>query len=96
MNPEEREKLAGNLSSSRIFELYLNPVQGNYDTAHLKEFHRRIFQDFPAHGIEGLNSFPKICTNLFKHEQNVQVLIPACFEKSRSRPIGSCMVNPPC
>jgi cell filamentation protein len=53
MNPEEREKLAGNLSSSRIFELYLDPIQGNYDVAHLKEIHRRIFQDFPAHGIDG-------------------------------------------
>jgi cell filamentation protein len=53
MNQEEHEKLAGILSANRIFELYLNPVRGDFDTAHLKEIHRRIFQDLPAHGING-------------------------------------------
>ncbi|MDR0576602.1 MAG: Fic family protein [Candidatus Accumulibacter sp.] len=35
----------------RIEELEANPVIGNFDAAHLKEIHRRIFQDFPALGI---------------------------------------------
>lgn len=39
----------GYLTSVRILELQLNPVQGHFDTTHLKEVHRRIFQDLVHH-----------------------------------------------
>lgn len=31
----------------RIAELWFDPVRGNFDAAHLREIHRRIFQDIP-------------------------------------------------
>jgi cell filamentation protein len=34
---------------ARIRELEVDPVKGNFDVAHLKEVHRRIFQDLPHH-----------------------------------------------
>lgn len=37
------------LSSQRIIELQENPVKGVFDATHLKEVHRRIFQDSPEH-----------------------------------------------
>jgi cell filamentation protein len=43
---EQRE---GALSFARIGELDDDPVQGKFDAAHLKEIHRRIFQDLPHH-----------------------------------------------
>ena len=36
----------------RIAELEENPVQGNFNISHLKEIHRRIFQDFPKLGSD--------------------------------------------
>lgn len=33
----------------RIVELKLNPVEGNFDAAHLKEINRRILQDMPMY-----------------------------------------------
>lgn len=50
---DERERQAhveGALTFARIAELQLDPVKGNYDAEHLKEVHRRIFQDLPHHG----------------------------------------------
>lgn len=46
MEAEDREGL---LSANRIAELEENPVKGRFDAAHLKEIHRRIFQDMPEH-----------------------------------------------
>jgi cell filamentation protein len=43
------QKREGSLTYARIAELQLNPVKGNFDAAHLKEVHRRIFQDLPHH-----------------------------------------------
>ena len=43
-NPRE-----GELTAARIAELTLSPVRGTFDTAHLRETHRRIFQDLPEH-----------------------------------------------
>ena len=37
----------GALAFARIAELERNPVKGGFDAAHLKEIHRRIFQDVP-------------------------------------------------
>lgn len=38
------------LTRARILELYERPVAGDFDVAHLREVHRRIFQDLPHHG----------------------------------------------
>lgn len=38
------------LTANRIRELERNPVIGIFDTQHLLEVHRRIFQDIPRHG----------------------------------------------
>ncbi len=40
----------GWLTANRISELVECPVMGRFDTAHLREIHRRIFQDLPHHG----------------------------------------------
>lgn len=39
----------GLLTANRIAELEESPVVGRFDTAHLCEIHRRIFQDLPHH-----------------------------------------------
>lgn len=36
-------------SFARVAHLELNPVQGNFDAAHLKEIHRKIFDGQPQH-----------------------------------------------
>jgi fido (protein-threonine AMPylation protein) len=38
------------LTAARQAQLVLNPVQGEFDLAHLREVHRRVFQDLPHHG----------------------------------------------
>lgn len=48
MTPDER--LAEQKSFARVKELIEKPVSGRFDVAHLKEIHRRIFQDSPQHG----------------------------------------------
>ena len=44
------ESAEGAITYARLEELRVNPVRGNFDAAHLKEVHRRIFQDLPHHG----------------------------------------------
>ena len=46
---DERERIEGALTYARSAELELNPVEGQFDAAHLQEVHRRIFQDLPHH-----------------------------------------------
>lgn len=46
IDPAAREAA---LTFNRIRELQLSPVLGEFDAAHLKEIHRRIFQDLPQH-----------------------------------------------
>lgn len=36
-------------TTARIAELQLEPIQGAFDTRHLQEIHRRIFQDLPQY-----------------------------------------------
>ena len=43
------------LVSQRAYELSLGRVQGRYDVAHLQAFHRYLFQDLPAHGLDHLS-----------------------------------------
>ena len=47
----QRLQLEADLTSFRILELRLAPVQGEFDVAHLREIHRRIFQDLPSVGF---------------------------------------------
>jgi len=50
MNERQQiESQEGALTFARIAELQRNPVAGRFDAAHLKEIHRRIFQDLPRH-----------------------------------------------
>ena len=44
---KEIARQEGALTWVRIGELDDDPVQGNFDAAHLREIHRRIFQDLP-------------------------------------------------
>ena len=48
MNNKQKKAL-DNASFLRIDELGSNPVNGNFDINHLKEIHRRIFQDAPKY-----------------------------------------------
>lgn len=45
------EKKIGLIVFRRIVELEIKPVTGNFDVNHLKEVHRRIFQDLPKMGV---------------------------------------------
>ena len=46
-----REQIESVCTTNRIRELWLDPVRGNFDAAHLKEINRRIFQDLPTLGF---------------------------------------------
>lgn len=50
-DPQQRQALEAAHTHQRLVELRLHPVQGTFDVAHLKEIHRRLFQDLPALGI---------------------------------------------
>ncbi len=54
LSEQERQLIEGQCTFQRITELELVPVRGKFDIAHLKEVHRRIFQDLPSHGINEL------------------------------------------
>lgn len=54
LTAEERQALEATHTWQRIVELRLDPVQGNFDAAHLKEINRRIFQDLPGLGFDNL------------------------------------------
>ena len=48
LNIENKEELKGIekiITRKTLAKLYLEPVEGNFDTEHLKEIHRRIFKD---------------------------------------------------
>jgi cell filamentation protein len=46
---QQLEQREGALTFARIGELDDAPVKGKFDAAHLREIHRRIFQDLPHH-----------------------------------------------
>jgi len=50
----KREAIEADYSAARIAELKLSPIVGNYDSDHLKETHRRIFQDMPRLGYDDI------------------------------------------
>jgi len=48
---DTRQRLEGLYTAHRLLELRLAPVAGRFDTQHLKEINRRIFQDLPRLGF---------------------------------------------
>jgi hypothetical protein len=46
--PKNIEAIEAALVANRIAEIVERPIDGNYDAAHLREFHRFIFQDLPS------------------------------------------------
>lgn len=49
---DERVRLESEYTWRNIVALALDPVQGNFDAAHLREINRRIFQDLPGLGFK--------------------------------------------
>lgn len=58
MQDKGNKSLESLLANRRIRQLQNNPISGNFDTAHLKETHRYIFQDFPQEGLWNYGSPP--------------------------------------
>ena len=77
------------LTATRQAELVLNPVQGELDVAHLREVHRRIFQDLPHHGP---GEFRADAPGHFKHRRlestNATVLVPYALRPETDRMLG--------
>lgn len=57
----ERDRVEGFYTSKRLAELYLSPVGGRFDAAHLREINRRIFQDLPGAG------YPEVTPGEFRN-----------------------------
>lgn len=74
------------LTATRQAELVLNPVQGEFDVAHLREVHRRIFQDLPHHGP---GEFRPDAPGHFKHRalesSRATVLVPYALRPETDR-----------
>jgi cell filamentation protein len=50
-NDQLQQEVEAELTGARIAELRIAPVQGKFDINHLREIHRRIFQDLPSLGF---------------------------------------------
>ena len=74
------------LTATRQAELVLNPVRGEFDIAHLREVHRRIFQDLPHHGP---GEFRPDAPGHFKHRalesSRATVLVPYALRPETDR-----------
>ena len=44
-NAKPLRQVEAELTASRIYDVIRNPISGGYDLAHLRAFHRHIFQD---------------------------------------------------
>ena len=51
LSREQRDAIEADSTFLRTVELELSPVRGAFDAAHLREVHRRMFQDLPARGL---------------------------------------------
>ncbi|WP_010188432.1 Fic family protein [Sphingomonas sp. PAMC 26605] len=78
------------LTSARIVELYIRPVQGEFDVAHLREVHRRIFQDLPHRGP---GEYRPDAPGHFKHRAleatNDRVVVPYALRPEMERNLGA-------
>lgn len=52
LSSSARDTLEARYTFGRIVELEIDPVRGNFDSEHLCEVHRRIFQDLPLVGCK--------------------------------------------
>lgn len=52
LTADQRQQLEADFTFKRLVELELVPVRGNFDSWHLKEVNRRIFQDLPGAGFQ--------------------------------------------
>lgn len=77
------------LTFARIRELYRDPVQGQFDVAHLQEVHRRIFQDLPHHGP---GEFRPDAAGHFKHRlleaSRERTVVPYALRSDTDRLLG--------
>jgi fido (protein-threonine AMPylation protein) len=77
------------LTAARQTQLVLNPVQGQFDIAHLSEVHRRIFQDLPHHGP---GSFRPDASGHFKDRRleasNDRIVVPYALRSETDRLLG--------
>ena len=83
------------LTFARVRELQREPVQGKFDVDHLREVHRRIFQDLPHHGP---GEFRPDAPGHFKHRRlesiNDVVVVPYALRSETDRLLGPTFV--PC
>ena len=83
---DQREAL---LTATRQAELVLDPVQGRFDVAHLREIHRRIFQDLPHHGP---GEFRPDAAGHFKHRlleaSRERTVVPYALRSDADRLLG--------
>ncbi|WP_293977591.1 Fic family protein [Sphingomonas sp.] len=77
------------LTFARIRQLHRDPVQGQYDVAHLREVHRRIFQDLPHHGP---GDFRPEASGHFKHRllesTRDRTVVPYALRSETDRQLG--------
>ena len=77
------------LTFARVRELQRDPVQGQFDVAHLQEVHRRIFQDLPEHHP---GQFRPDAPGHFKNREmeasNDRVLVPYALRPQIDRDLG--------
>ncbi len=77
------------LTYARVRELYREPVQGQFDVAHLREVHRRIFQDLPHHGP---GEFRPDASGHFKNRvleaTNDRIVVPYALRSETDRLLG--------
>lgn len=74
---------------ARIVELALDPVQGEFDVGHLREVHRRIFQDLPHHGP---GEFRPDAPGHFKQRaleaSNARIVVPYALRSETDQHLG--------
>jgi cell filamentation protein len=91
---EPLRELESRLNDRRLVELAISPVAGNFDAAHLKEVHRRIFQDLPAHGIT--NPSPGVFRDSVPegHDWHKNRLLESIGERGIASPSRGCKPEP--
>ena len=71
---EELKELEKILTRRTLAELYLEPVEGNFDNDHLREIHRRIFKDiYPFAGDYRICTMQK--TSMFCNPEDIPKIL---------------------
>lgn len=80
--PHDRDRLEADATRGRIVELQLVPVQGTFDAAHLREVHRRIFQDMPRLGFSAVTPGqyrPEVASGNWMKQRGLATMSGDCF-----------------